>query len=71
MDANGGETRWLTQAQRVLGFPMAWSPDGSRLVYAAGRYGREQLFMIDVNGGEPQRLTWNSLISRLPAWRPS
>ncbi|MBE0566660.1 MAG: S9 family peptidase [Krumholzibacteria bacterium] len=52
----------------------AWSPDGSRLVFAAkartdlGRTLNEDLWVVDRGGGEPRRLTANPGPDAAPAW---
>lgn len=50
-----------------------WSPDGTRLVFAAKREGDEasQLYLLDLKtGGEAQRLTDLTLGARSPQWSP-
>jgi Tol biopolymer transport system component len=41
-----------------------WSPDGSRIVFDAGH-----LFVVDVDGGDPQQLTWDGR-NAFPSWSP-
>jgi dipeptidyl aminopeptidase/acylaminoacyl peptidase len=50
----------------------AWSPDGRRLAFSARREGDEasQLYVLDLAGGEAQRVTSLSTGARLPRWRP-
>jgi Tol biopolymer transport system component len=47
------------------------SPDGSDIVYAAeGPDGNVDLWLVDVRGGNPIRLTNDPAIDRSPAWYP-
>jgi len=50
----------------------AWSPDSTRLAFAARREGDEasQIYVIDLAGGEAQRVTTLSTGARNPQWRP-
>lgn len=49
----------------------AWSPDGRRIAFAARRDGDEltQIYVIDLAGGEAQRVTQVSTGARAPQWR--
>lgn len=46
----------------------AWSPDGSRYVYASDREGGTDLYLSDVGGGPGRRITTDG--GRMPAWAP-
>ena len=50
----------------------AWSQDSRRLAFSARREGDEaaQIYVIDVAGGEAQRVTSVSTGARTPVWRP-
>ena len=50
----------------------AWSPDSSRIAFAARREGDEaaQIYLLDLGGGEAQRLTTLALGARSPKWSP-
>lgn len=51
---------------------MAWSPDGTKIVFAAKREGDEvsQLYLLNIaEGGEAQRLTTLSTGASSPEWR--
>jgi Tol biopolymer transport system component len=50
--------------------PPSWSPDGKRMAYTAQHDGVIDLFVIDVDGGTPQRLTFNRELDVSPTWRP-
>jgi dipeptidyl aminopeptidase/acylaminoacyl peptidase len=52
------------------------SPDGRQVVYTLGRADREadrgtsQLWLADVDGGQPRQLTWSGDRNREPRWSP-
>src|SRR5262245_21874060 len=49
-----------------------WSPDGTKVAFAAKREGDEvaQLYVINVAGGEAERVTNLTLGARSPKWSP-
>jgi dipeptidyl aminopeptidase/acylaminoacyl peptidase len=51
---------------------VAWSPDSRRIAFGAKREGDEvgQIYVLDLAGGEAQRLTTLSTGASRPAWRP-
>jgi Tol biopolymer transport system component/serine/threonine protein kinase len=73
MGATGESVRRVTNA----GFDPAWSPDGTRLVYAdegtaQNPYGRNlvsKLWVVDVGGGEPRVLYEGDAVQ--PNWSPN
>jgi dipeptidyl aminopeptidase/acylaminoacyl peptidase len=52
------------------------SPDGRHVVYTLGRADRDadrgssQLWLVDVDGGQPRQLTWSGDRNREPRWSP-
>lgn len=56
--AGGGEARAVVSAPRSSGAPK-WSPDGSRLGFAAQlpAHDQRQVYAVPAEGGEPRRLT--------------
>ncbi len=80
--ADGGEPRALTSAELSSGEPR-FSPDGKRLAFTrkdgpasapgghpAGATGKPQLFVMPLDGGEPERLTSLPLGVFDPTWLP-
>jgi dipeptidyl aminopeptidase/acylaminoacyl peptidase len=49
-----------------------WSPDSRKIVFSAKREGDEaaQLYVLDLSGGEAERLTTLTLGARQPKWSP-
>jgi TolB protein len=48
----------------------AWSPDGTQVVFSSSMLGNPELFVSDVNGGRPKRLTNANGASLSPSWNP-
>lgn len=49
----------------------AWSPDSRRVVFLSGRSGSMQLYVMDIFGGEAQRITnLKQSVSGPPVWSP-
>jgi TolB protein len=48
----------------------AWSPDGTQVVFSSSMLGNSELFVSDVNGGRPKRLTNANGASLSPSWNP-
>jgi Tol biopolymer transport system component len=48
----------------------AYSPDGSRIVYASNRDGNYELYVVDADGQNSQRLTMTTANEGEPSWTP-
>lgn len=48
----------------------AWSPDGSRLAYAARRNRNWDIYVLDLRSGEETRLTTDAHFDGWPTWSP-
>ncbi len=35
-----------------------WFPDSQNLAFTSGQAGRPQVYKVNINGGAPQRITW-------------
>lgn len=65
-------------AGKVISFPRfrgtnsapAWSPDGTQLMFSSSMQGNPELYVTDVNGSKPKRLTFFTGGSTSPAWNP-
>ena len=77
MDADGSNLQRLTNDPRDDRFP-AWSPDGERIVFGARRKGHfetkfavtYEIYVMDADGGNLQRLTENRKNDWGPSWSP-
>ena len=47
-----------------------FSPDGNWVSFSSLRTGNWDIFVVPVEGGEPQRLTWNSGSDIADSWSP-
>ena len=77
MAADGGNPQNLTNNPNGDWDP-SWSPDGERIVFSARRDGHfenelvltSEIYVMDADGGNPQRLTENRKNERYPVWAP-
>ena len=82
MDADGGNVQRLTNNPDPNGHPddryPSWSPDGKRIVFSARREGHVvhnwdttyEIYVMDADGGNEQRLTNNRNNELAPVWSP-
>jgi dipeptidyl aminopeptidase/acylaminoacyl peptidase len=69
-NANGkGALRQLTNAGKSDKHPR-WSPDGKQILFESNRSGSNQIWVIDVNGGEARKLTDISTEASNAIWSP-
>ncbi|WP_066311847.1 S9 family peptidase [Bacillus sp. FJAT-29814] len=47
-----------------------WSPDGKKLAFISNRSGKNQIYLLCVNGGEAQQLTTLACGATNPVWSP-
>ena len=73
VDIATGVQRQLTNIRKGLSAPQ-WSPTGDRLAFLAEtgeeKKAAEQIFVLPMNGGEPQQVTSAPLGVEQFAWRP-
>ena len=65
----GGVAARLTSGQGIEAFPKL-SPDGRTVAFTAEYDGNLDAFTVPVDGGEPQRLTWNPSPDQVAEWYP-
>jgi TolB protein len=66
MNADGTDVQRLTYTPHEDRCPM-WSPDGRRIAFVSDHYGHEEVWVIDADGTDAQRLTVNGGV---PGWSP-
>ena len=77
MDADGSNPQRLTENPNGDRYP-SWSPDGERIVFSARRDGHfrnnfgitDEIYVMDADGGNQQRLTENRQNDWHPSWSP-
>ena len=78
MDADGGNPQHLTNDLNDDRYP-SWSPDGKRIVFSSERDGHfigefeitsSEIYLMDADGGNQQRLTENRKNDYAPSWSP-
>ena len=47
-----------------------WSPDGSKIAFSSNRDGKNEIYVMDANGGNLTRLTNNLADDDVPRWSP-
>ena len=68
VDAASGEPRQLTRGAADVA--PAWSPDGKSVAFLRASDGPAQLWLLPVEGGEPEQLTTLTLGAGAPVWSP-
>lgn len=63
-----GAPRQLTRGD--ADFSPAWSPDGTRVAFLRGADGPAQMWLLPMDGGEPEQLTSLPLGAGAPMWSP-
>jgi TolB protein len=48
----------------------AWSTDGTQIIFSSSMQGNPELYLADLNGGRPKRLTQANGASMSPSWNP-
>lgn len=68
MDADGTNDHDIAPSPGVDAWPV-WTPDGNHIVFASDRSGKScDLYMVDANGGEPRRLTFDDARDERQPW---
>jgi Tol biopolymer transport system component len=49
----------------------SWSPDGTRIAFSSYRDGNYEIYTMDANGNDVQRLTYTDWAEAEPAWSPN
>ena len=71
INGNGTFPVNLTQSVGASATDPAYSPDGTKVAFAANEVGNNEIYVADWDGTDVQRLTTNSADDRQPAWSPN
>jgi len=66
--ADGGHCIQVTSFNCLCVDDPRWSPDGRHLVFTIRADGHEEVYIVDANGGAPQRLTKEGQRGAFPSW---
>jgi TolB protein len=69
LDLGTRDLRRLT-TNRAIDTEGTWSPDGETIFFTSDRSGGPQVYSIDVNGGSPQRVTFEGSYNARPRLSP-
>ena len=75
MNDDGSRRRRLTLNTTALDNDPRWSPDGTQIAFTRDmdrtqRQTTAELFVMNADGTDPQRLTYNNVIDAYPSWGP-
>lgn len=66
---SGGQAARLSSPEGEEQFPR-FSPDGSQIAFTGNYDGNQDIYVIDAEGGLPQRLTFHGMPDRMLDWHP-
>jgi Tol biopolymer transport system component len=70
MDATGANLQRLTQTpgEATGSYWPDWSPDGTQITFASNRDGNFEIYVMNSDGSNVRRLTFNQKGDRHPDW---
>jgi Tol biopolymer transport system component/CubicO group peptidase (beta-lactamase class C family) len=68
--ADGGDLQRLTHSEEVWDDIPRWSPDGAHIAFVSARNGNRDIYTMDSDGSDPQRLTSDPAEDMCPDWSP-
>jgi TolB protein len=60
----------LTNNKEVIDVAPTWSPDAKQIAFVSDRSGTPQVYVMDVDGQNQRRISYQSSYSASPAWSP-
>lgn len=70
MDLRSRQMRKLTNQAGVIDTSPSYSPDGRYIVFNSDRGGSQQIYVMDANGGNIQRISYGQGNYATPVWSP-
>src|SRR5262249_34982075 len=69
-DIDGGNLRRISNVRAIEVSPRVNPKNGTEIAFISGRSGKQQLWLMDINGGAPERLTSGEGDVANPSWSP-
>jgi TolB protein len=69
VDASNRQKKTILTKEGILTSP-SFSPDGTKMVFVSDMFGTPQVFIKDLPGGEPKRLTYSGNYNTSPTFSP-
>jgi dipeptidyl aminopeptidase/acylaminoacyl peptidase/CubicO group peptidase (beta-lactamase class C family) len=66
--AGAGQAHQLTRGKADMA--PAWSPDGTKVAFLRAKEGPQQVWLLPIDGGEPEQLTTLDFGAGAPVWSP-
>jgi tricorn protease len=70
VSSTGGRATRLTAHDAYDAFPV-FSPDGKQIAFSGARFGNNDIFVMNTEGGSPKRLTYHSNADNISTWSAS
>jgi len=70
VNPDGADVRPLSSDNQTADGTPRWSPDGSKIAFSSNRSGDYEIWVMNADGSERQRLTRRSGLDALPSWSP-
>jgi len=71
MDADGGSKRRISFVGSTYCDSAAWSPKGDKIAFVARQNGRFDIYVAEIDGSNPKRLTSGEGNNEDPSWSPN
>jgi TolB protein len=70
VNADGADIRVIYTEPDTLNFSPSVSPDGKKIAFVSDRSGNNEIYIIDADGSNRQRVTENDALDDFPVWSP-
>lgn len=66
--ADGSDVQVVFTEPAILSFNPTVSPDGKRIAFVSNRDGNNEIYVVDVDGTDPRRVTSDEAVDDYPTW---